>query len=404
MQSTHWAPCLSLLCGIIFLLSPDANLAQQAESKASEAQQPALVGAYYYPWYAAPSQPSDRGWMRQALRGRLTPQQAPALGTYSSRDPGVISEHIQQSQRAGLDFWAVSWWGPDKREDRALRDHILKHPQAKALRYAVLYESTGRLGKFENPQYDNLIPDFEYLSEHLFTDPQYLRIDGKPVVFIYLTRVYFRHQGEEALASLRSRFPELYLIGDEVFGPGYKAEYAKAWDAVTAYDVYGQSVQIEGATRKGVSRLLRQYRQASQAAQSVGAAFVPGIAPGYNDRAVRSGHPGRPRYFTDEPESREGDLFRSMIREVALPLLDEKAQRMFMITSFNEWYEDTQIEPTAGNQETSAVDDSQSGSFYTQSDRYPDYGNLYLDLLRSELDRAHPNAGLGDVPPPGNQP
>jgi glycoprotein endo-alpha-1,2-mannosidase len=75
-----------------------------------------------------------------------------------------------------------------------------------------------------------------------------------------------------------------------------------------------------------------------------------------------------------------------------------------MITSFNEWYEDTQIEPTAGNQETSAVDDSQSGSFYTQSDRYPDYGNLYLDLLRSELDRAHPNAGLEDVPPPGNQP
>ena len=180
------------------------------------------AGAYYYPWYAAPAQSEERGWMRQALRGRLTPRQLPALGVYSSRDPRVIGAHIEQSRRAGLDFWAVSWWGPGKREDRALRDHILKHPQAESLQYAILYESTGRLGSFEQPNYDSLIPDFEYLNQHLFSHPQYLRIQGKPVVFLYLTRVYFRNRGQEALAALRSRFPNLYLIGDEVFGPGYR--------------------------------------------------------------------------------------------------------------------------------------------------------------------------------------
>ena len=75
----------------------------------------------------------------------------------------------------------------------------------------------------------------------------------------------------------------------------------------------------------------------------------------------------------------------SAIREVVVPMVDDQAERMFMITSFNEWYEDTQIEPTAGNQETTMVDDSDSGSYYTESDLYPDYGNLYLDILKREL-------------------
>ena len=131
-----------------------------------------LAGAYYYPWYAAPSQSEERGWMQQALRGRLTPRQLPALGVYSSQDPRVIGAHIEQSRRAGLDFWAVSWWGPGKREDRALQDHILKHPEAESLQYAILYESTGRLGSFDQPRYDYLIPDFEYLNQHLFSLPQ----------------------------------------------------------------------------------------------------------------------------------------------------------------------------------------------------------------------------------------
>lgn len=309
----------------------------------------------------------------------------PALGAYDSPDTEVIGKHIEQSAYAGIDFWSVSWWGPGRREDQTLRQQILSHPDAGKLKYAVLYESTGRLGSFDHPDYSNLIPDFAYMQEHLFTNPHYLKIDDKPVVFIYLTRVYFRNRGEDALAALRKEFPNLYLIGDDVFGPRYRPEYAKQWNAVTAYDIYGQSMQTEGATRKGIERLLTNYRHAQQAAHEVGTAFVPGIAPGYNDRAVRNGHPGRPRYFTDDPTSKEGDIFRAMIEDIAKPLSDPKAQRMWTITSFNEWYEDTQIEPTAGDQPESATDDSDTGKYYTEGDRYPDYGNLYLDILREGI-------------------
>ena len=49
-----------------------------------------------------------------------------------------------------------------------------------------------------------------------------------------------------------------------------------------------------------------------------------------------------------------------MIRQAALPNLDDRCGRLMMVTSFNEWYEDSQIEATAGDAGTTAVDNSES--------------------------------------------
>jgi len=339
-------------------------------------------GAYYYPWYRKP-QGSELGWMSQALRGRLEPRQLPKLGVYDSRDSRVIAGHIAQSRRGAIDFWSLSWWGPGSFTDMTIRNHILEHPDAGKLRYAILYESTGRLGSFDKPDYTNLVPDFTYLAKTCFKHPRYLRIDGKPVVFIYLTRVYFRGRGGDALKKLRRELPRLYLVGDEVFGPQYREHDAKLWDAVTAYDVYGQSLRKHGGTQKGLDTLLENYTNAKKVARLAGAAFIPAISPGFNDRAVRRGHVGRARYLTDRKKSTEGDVFREMIRQVAVPLADERAERIVMVTSFNEWYEDTQIEATVGDQgETTRDDSAESGDHYTHGEKYRDYGSLYLDILR----------------------
>lgn len=369
--------------GVLMLLCLSLSAQQVTEPGSSGLS----IGAYYYPWYRA-ADAGETGWMSQALRGRLEPKQLPSLGVYGSQNPEVIGDHIGQSVRAGLDFWAVSWWGPGKREDIALREHILKHPEADKLKYAVLYESAGRLGSMQDPKYDNLLDDFAYMKKTVFDHPAYLKIDGKPVVFIYLTRVYFRDRGLEPLAQLREKFPDLYLVGDEVFGDRYHERHARLWDAVTAYDVYGQSMQRDGATQKAVDRLRANYEMAKRVANGVGAALIPGIAPGYNDRAVRKGHEGRARAFTDRENSEEGDIFRAMIREVAIPLADSKANHTVMVTSFNEWYEDTQIEATKGDGPPTSKDDSETGTFYTEGDEYVDYGTLYLDILKEETEEA----------------
>jgi hypothetical protein len=230
-----------------------------------------------------------------------------------------------------------------------------------------------------------LLPDFQYFADNYFSNPNYLKIDGRPVVIIYLTRVYFRNPlGYDALANLRAAFPDSYIIADDVFGRNYSSNNASKWDAVTAYDVYGQTLQSYGSTKAALDELKRIISQAKTAANSVGVGFIPFATPGFNDRYIRGGHRGAPRYFEDEPASVEGDLFRAMLRDVVVPKVDPLAQNILLVTSFNEWHEDTQIEPTMGIAGKTNKDDSASGSEYTQSDYYTDYGYLYLDILSEE--------------------
>lgn len=351
------------------------------------------VGAYYYPWYRKPGLFGKNKWEKQTMRLHLKNPQKPLAGLYDSRDAKVIGKHIEQSVRGGISFWGVSWWGAGSKTDDAFRNNILKHPDAAKLKYAMLYESTGRMKRFSNPDYSRWISDLEYLKKTYFDDSRYLKVNGRPVLFVYLSREYFRNKGQEALRQMRERFPEIYLVGDDVFfgsdavdetAEEYKAEWAANFDAVTAYDVYGQSVGPLGGTHKAIDFLAGNYKAAKAAANSVGTAFIPAIAPGYNDTAVRKGHPGRARHFTDVAHSEEGDVFREMIRQVALPTLDSTCGNLMMVTSFNEWYEDSQIEATAGTAEPSTTDDSDSGTYHTGGQRYVDYGTLYLDILREE--------------------
>lgn len=369
-------------------------------SDGTEARKP-LVGVYYYPWYRSPNRfarnaSADTGWMHRALRGRLEPKQLPAEGVYSSRSAKTIGNHIAQSKRGGIDFWVVSWWGPKSSTDRTFNKHILPHANAGDLKYALFYESKGRFRSFENPNFKTLADDFNYMADHYFDNPHYLRIDGKPVVFLYLTRAYFRGRGHDELRQLRAELPNVYLIGDDIFEGGsdkdaYRPEYARLWDAVTAYDVYGQSSKRLGGTRAALAHLNNTYANARKVANGVGTGFIPAVSAGYNDRAVREGHPGRARYFTDVPGSKEGDFFRAMIREVGLPNLDPRTGNIMMVNSFNEWYEDTQIEATTGAAPPTAKDDSKTGTFYTEGDTYTDYGYLYLDILREETTHATVN-------------
>ena len=385
---------INAACILAVSLTSGFAVAQQEDVSLNVPSSPA-VGAYYYPWYRKPGffGFSKTKWER-AMRLHLREPQEPMLGRYYSRDPRVIGEHIAQSVRGGIDFWAVSWWGPGAFADDTFREHILRHPDSDTLKYALLYESTGRFGRFSSPDYSHWISDLEYMKKHYFDDHRYLKVKGRPVLFVYLSREYFRERGHDALKEMREKFPEIYLVGDDVFygvehdgeaQEEYRAEWAGQFDAVTAYDVYGQSVGPFGGTQKAIDYIAGNYAATKKTANSVGTAFIPAIAPGYNDTAVRKGHPGRARYFTDKENSQEGDIFRAMIREVALPNIDPAAGGMIMVTSFNEWYEDSQIEATAGTQKPSTTDDSETGTYYTGGQRYVDYGYLYLDILKEEI-------------------
>ncbi len=161
----------------------------------------ATVGAYYYPWW------DTHDW-NDTLRARMTPEDhRPAAGYRDSSDADLIAEHINQSHRGNISLWSTSWWGPGSVEDNVLRQNILPHPRAGELSYAVHYESTGRFGSTASPDFSNLTPDFEYLAENVFSDPNYFRIDNRPVVFMYVSRAYFSNPAAQQALATRQAVP-----------------------------------------------------------------------------------------------------------------------------------------------------------------------------------------------------
>ena len=342
-----------------------------------------LVGAWYYPWYG--TFPGGHSWT-QTLRENLVPPQPPALGYYNSRASATIEGQIDESHRGNISFWATSWWGPGSAEDTTIRNNILTDPRAAELKYAVMYESTGRLGTFANPNYTNLVPDFQYLAQNYFNNPNYLRINGRPVVYIYLTRAYFNAPGASAaVATLRQTIQSQYgvnpyLIGDDVFPGQNNAQRAALWDSITDFDVYGSALQANGSTTAGVNALTRQYKSAQQLAQSAHVGWIPSVSPGFNNRGTGGTLPAAPRYLTDVPGSAEGSLFSAELNQAVLPTLDPSTGNMLMVSTFNEWHEDTGIEPTILASPTST--DNTGSNAYTQGYSYSGYGDLYLNELR----------------------
>jgi hypothetical protein len=75
-------------------------------------------------------------------------------------------------------------------------------------------------------------------------------------------------------------------------------------------------------------------------------------------------------------------LFRAMLQG-AKTLTDPDIGHMILVTSWNEWHEDTQIEPVEAAPPTS-VDDSFTGNDYTNGLAYEGYDTRYLDILREE--------------------
>ena len=132
-------------------------------------------------------------------------------------------------------------------------------------------------------------------------------------------------------------------------------------DAVTNYDVYGSSGGKMYATQEKVEQYYQAQAGWRSMAHQVGTSFIPATAPGYNDTGVRDGHVPLSRKLSENDEF--GSLFQAMINE-AVTLIDEETDNLFMITSWNEWHEDTQIEPVAVASPTN-VDDSGNEQKYT---------------------------------------
>lgn len=335
----------SLLLAILLALLVPAGAA---------AASPLTVAAYYYPWYG----PKGLSWDLGYARGLLDPPEPPALGEYESNDPAVIAQHYAWAQEYGVDVFVCSWSGPGSFGDRTIRDGLLPSPARGSTQIALFYESLQRLGlgtdarvHLDDAAIARLVSDFDYIARTYFSDPGYYRIDGRPVVVLYASRIY-RGAVAEAIHAIRDRLETVYgvdpyLIGDEIsWTNAPDPARIRLFDAITGYTPYDRTQPAGWPTstryEEAVARRMEEFEAVARAAH---VAFVPDALPGFDDLGFRPAqeHHVLPRSIG--PGADPASVFEASL-EQARRFIDPSLG-LLAVTSWNEWYEDSQIEPTA---------------------------------------------------------
>lgn len=293
-----------LLAAVLALLFVPAARAEPAP----EPQRVLL--AFYYAWF----DPDSFG------PGRTSDV---PIEPYNSDDPAVIAHQIEQARAAGIDGFIVSWLGPGNRTDTNLA-RVLEQAASRNFRVSVYVEVDSQAGPEETAS------GLAYLIDRYGHHPNFLRKDGRPVLFFWRQQRF----SPDTWASIRAQVdPDWSTLW---IAEGTTAAYFNAFDGLHLFSI---------AWAPEPSRPLATWAaRTAAAAQTYGPRiWIPTIMPGYDDLAVRGGY----------ARDRENGAYYQRTMEAALAT---DPQWAVVITSWNEWPEGSQIEPSAS------------------------YGNAYLDL------------------------
>ncbi len=262
-----------------------------------------LALAFYYAWYGTPQGPTAkyRHWDPKAPN--FASHDTPIGGFYDSRDPAVIERHMRQARAAGLDGLLISWWG-DGDPDSAHFDALLDAAERHGLRLAPYLEKAHSRDGLR-------VAAAELLRRHA-THPAFLRIDGEPALFAYVRLE--QELGREGMLTALSGLPAFVCATS--LDP-------TLLDGVDALHTYFQAQAYE--------RYIGGTDQVALASRLRGRRVVATVMPAYDDRKVRT--PG----FALPADG--GARWRHDWQVAA-------GADVVMVTSFNEWHEGSQIEPS----------------------------------------------------------
>ncbi len=157
---------------------------------------------------------------------------------------------------------------------------------------------------FDQPDvYNTFVSDFVHFAKKYFDNPQYLTIDGRPVIYIWATNSFignFAGAMEEARDKVSELGYDVFIVGDEVCIGCFNEQHAALFDGSSTF-----TMLIPGLNPT-------KMRDTGEAAMKVDAAFKwwtdriaglkvagreelvnfqPGWAPQYDERRGDKPHP-----------------------------------------------------------------------------------------------------------------
>jgi hypothetical protein len=179
------------------------------------------------------------------------PERKPVIGWYNEGTPEVADWHIKHLVEHGISGIVYCWYrsnlnGPvEQSSGHAIHDGLLKARYLSLIKFGIMWENgCGQgVGSAEDMM-QNLLP---FWIDNYFSNPSYARIDGKPVLYVWVPSNVTRHLGgsekvrqtfERMRAECRRRgLGGLYIVGcvgqqDQTL---LETMAKEGWDASSAY-------------------------------------------------------------------------------------------------------------------------------------------------------------------------
>ena len=278
-----------------------------------------LVLAHYYTWF------DENTWSYDRL------SDLPAQ-PYVSRDAAVMGRHIDQAKAAGIDAFLVAWYGNAGGSNQTEPNlaAMLNEAAARNFRVGILFETTS---PFFGGVGDATAALSHALNVHA-ASPAFLRVDGKPVIFFWRPQIW----SVETWRAIRDQVdPNRTSIW---IAEGVDMAYQAVFDGHHLYsNTWNPPTDLNWTNQKFAGWVAN-----ARSAHGAYKYWVATVMPGYND--IRT---GRSNGFAQD---RQGGAYYEGSWQAAMANNPD----WIVITSFNEWPEGSQIEPSAA------------------------YGNQYLDL------------------------
>jgi len=340
---------LTLLTAL--LLAPLAAL-----SAAESLPKRPLLLANYYCWYhdgqhpkrpflhwTYPSSETNALAKKAQKPGEPPPNSVlrPLVGIYDSADPTVAEWHVQLAQAAGIDAFLVDWWDTHNALDQNVDRGIVAAAGKLGFKFALLDERAQFHHKFEAYQ-AMLAGALKRYKDH----PAYLRIDGKPVVYLYQVAQNPGLTPQEFTALKKHVEVEagpVYWIMDKIAHDAKAARDGDAdrekripadWLAIPGVDAFGFYSTFSNYRADHYDELAGKYRYLTKLAHDAGKKMLLPVHPGHDNS-----------HFRDDPyvmPRRDGQTLRDYLRAAT-----DAGADFIMVTSWNEWPESTVVEPSS---------------------------------------------------------
>lgn len=178
------------------------------------------IGTYYFPGWKAGQKGS--AYAEPWALIKKFPEREPQLGWYEEDAPGVMTTQLKWMRENGIDFVVFDWlWGPDNRPylGHGINAYMTA-PDRHGVEFAVLWANHTEYN-FSRDQFQAL---FRFWAQRYFFRQDYLKVDGKPVVFLFSAQVLNRNAAkigmttQELLAMADDAAREVGLPGVAVIG------------------------------------------------------------------------------------------------------------------------------------------------------------------------------------------